>query len=67
MFYFCLNIFAWLWRTATQFVCQRRISCGRPPLKIFASGGTGQPAAAGFQQAASAASAGQAGTLILLR
>jgi hypothetical protein len=36
-----------------------------PPLKFFACGGPGQAAAAGFQPAASAASAGQAGTLVL--
>jgi hypothetical protein len=45
------------------FACMRHISCGGPPSKFFASGGPGQPAAAGFQPAASAASAGQAGTL----
>jgi hypothetical protein len=50
-------------RTAAQSFRLQHISCGGPPPKFSAAGGPGQPAAAGFQPAASAASAGQAGTL----
>jgi hypothetical protein len=53
IYYFCLNKYFRPWRTATpSFRLLRRVSCGRPPFKIFVSGGNGQPAAAGFQPAA---------------